>query len=184
MNSLRLALLLLFCTSQLYPQAMKRTEAQREQTDFGAEGDFQSPVTIPSTALDTLRASKNADDSIQMCAENEGIPADKIPASWFAASKIRLSGSPDSGLVVRGEHPCLGGAHIAQFWVIAKTATGYEIVFRGRADALAVLPTRTNGYRDLQLIIVTQAGASVDNVNFQFRNGQYQNSGHHLEHPN
>jgi hypothetical protein len=163
---------------------MKRTEVQREQTDFGAEGDFQNPVAIPSSALDPLRGSKNRDDSIQMCAENEGIPVDKIPASWFAASEIRLSRSPDSGLVVRGEHSCLGGAHIAQFWVLARTTTGYVIVFRGRADALRVLPTRTNGFRDLKLIIVTQAGAYVDEVNFRYRNGQYQKAGHHLEHPN
>ena len=67
---------------------------------------------------------------------------------------------------------------------VAKTTTGYDIVFRGRADGLTVLTTRTNGYRDLRLIIVTQAGAYVDNVDFRFRNGQYQNSGHRLEHPN
>ena len=67
---------------------------------------------------------------------------------------------------------------------MAKRTTGYDIVFEGRADALSVLPTRTNGYRDLQLVIVTQAGAYVDDVNFRYMDGHYQKAGHHLEHPN
>jgi hypothetical protein len=177
-------LLVLMSGTQLCAQASKRTEGLREQSDFGAEGDFDRPVAIPGAALQQLRTSKNQDDLIEMCAGDEGIPVDKIPPSWFVASEIRLSHSPSSGLVVRGEHPCLGGAHISQFWVLAKSSTGYEIVFRGRADALSVLPTRTNGYRDLQLIIVTQAGAYVDNVNFRYRDGQYHRAGHRLEHPN
>jgi hypothetical protein len=183
-QTLRVVLLLLTSGTQLFGQASKPVEGHREQTHFGAEGDFENPVAVPNAALESLRTSKNADDSIQTCAENDGIPADKIPASWFVASEIRLRRSPSSGLVVRGEHPCLGGAHIAQFWVLAKSTTGYEIVFRGRADGLSVLSTRTNGYRDVRLFIVTQAGAYVDDVNFRYRNGQYEMAGHHLEHPN
>lgn len=182
MRGSRLALLLFVCAIQLYSQAMKRTEGQWEQTNFEAGVAFKNPKAIPGAALDSLRASRNGNDLIQMCAENEGIPIDKIPESWFVASEIGLSSSSDSGLVIRGEHQCLGGAHIAQFWVLAKSATGFDIVFRGRADALRVLPTRTNGYRDLQLIIVTQAGAYVDDVNFRYRNGHYQKAGHHREH--
>jgi hypothetical protein len=183
-QTMRIVLLLLMSGTQLCPQASKRVEGHREQTDFGAEGDLENPAALPGAALESLRTSKNADDSIQMCAHDEGIPLDRIPASWFVASEIRLSRSPSSGLIVRGENPCLGGAHISQFWVLAKSPTGYEIVFRGRADALTVLPTRTNGYRDLQLTIVTQAGAYIDNVSFRYRNGQYHEAVHHLEHPN
>src|SRR5215469_9911234 len=132
MKGLLLLSLLLFCTTQLYPQAMKQAE-DREQTNFGVEDDFENPIAIPSVALESLRTSRNADDLIQMCAENEGVPVEKVPASWFVASEIHLNRSASSGLIVRGEHPCLGGAHIAQFWILAKTKTGYEIVFRGRA---------------------------------------------------
>lgn len=178
-------LLLLLSVTQLYPQAAKPTKTHhREQTDFGAEGDFDHPVVLPDAALQSLRTSMNSDDSIQTCAEDEGIPVSSIPASWFVASEVRLSRSRSSGLVIRGEHLCLGGAHISQFWVLAKSTAGYEIVFRGRADGLIVLPTRTNGYRDLQLIFITQAGAYVDYVNFHYKNGQYHKAGHHLEHPN
>lgn len=73
-------------------------------------------------------------------------------------------------------------AHIAQFWVLAKSANGYRIVFRGRGDGFEVLPTRTDGYRDLKLMIVTQAGAYVENVILQYSNGIYRVSKHRVWH--
>lgn len=177
-------LLFLVCGTRLYAQSAQHAEHSREQTDFGAEGDFQKPVPIPADALQSLRTSRSADDALQECAEQEGIPATEIPASWFVASEIRLSRMSSSGLVVRGEQRCLGGAHIAQFWVLAKSAAGYRIVFRGRADGLSVLPTHTNTYRDLQLVIITQAGAYVDYVTLRYLKGEYHVSGHRMEHPN
>src|SRR5689334_20424638 len=138
-ETVQVVLLLLVCGTQLYTQTPKHGEPQREQTGFGAEGDFEKPIAVPAGALQSLLRSRNDDDQLQMCAEQKGIPVDKIPASWFAASEIRLTNSPRSGLILRGEHPCLGGAHIAQFWVLAKSTIRYEVVFRGRADALRVL---------------------------------------------
>jgi len=177
-------LLLLVCGMRLSAQSVQNVERSREQTDFGAEGDFHKPIPISADALQSLRMSKGADDLLQECAEQEGIPAAEIPATWFVASEIRLNRVPSSGLVVRGEHACLGGAHISQFWVLAKSTSGYRVVFRGRADALGVLPTRTNNYRDLQLARVTQAGAYVDDVIFRYSRGEYHLSGHRTEHPN
>jgi hypothetical protein len=72
-----------------------------------AEDDSEKPVTMHSTALESLRTSKNDDDLIQMCAEDEGTPVAKIPASCVVASEILLSHSPSSGLIVRGEHQFL-----------------------------------------------------------------------------
>ena len=162
--------------------SLTRDQKSREQTDFGAEDAFQKPVPLPAGALQALRTSKSPDDLLQECSEQEGLQPSAIPASWFVASKIRLTRRPASGLIVRGEHLCLGGAHITQFWVLAKSATGYKIVFRGRADALSVLPNRTNGYRDLQLVIVTEAGRYVDYVTFHFARRMYVLSCHRVEH--
>ncbi len=180
----RLLLVLLACGSALNSQAPQHTPATREQTNFGAEGDFEEPVSLPPNALQSLRSSHNPDDLIRMCAQESGITVDQVPASWFVASEIRLTTTPSSGRVVRGEHACLRGAHIAQFWILEKSNTGYRIVFRGRADGLTVLPTRSDGYRDVRLVIVPQAGAYVDRVNFRYRKGQYLTTGHHLEHSN
>jgi len=162
--------------------ATPQKAAPQEQTNFGVEDDFQRPVALPVGALETLRASKDKNDLLQECAEEEGIRPSEIPASWFVASKIRLTNS-STGLVVRGETRCLAGAHITQFWLLAKSETGaYRIVFRGRGDGFALLSTRTNGYRDLELIIVTQAGANVDAVKFRYSQGFYRVSGHHITH--
>jgi hypothetical protein len=182
MKRILLLLFLVVCGIRLYAQPGQHVERSREQTDFGAEGDFQKPVPIPADALQSLPMSKGADDLLQECAEQEGIPVAEIPASWFVASEIRLTRVSSSGLVIRGEHACLGGAHIAQFWVLAKSTARYEVVFRGRADALIILPTRTNGFRDLQLVFVTQAGANVDSVTLRYSKGEYHVSGHRIEH--
>jgi hypothetical protein len=179
-----LPLLLLFvCGIRLYAQAEHHTKESQEQTDFGVEDKFQRPVPLPADALQSLRASKNPDDLLQECAENEGITPAEIPASWFVASEIRLSRT-SSALIVRGEHECLRGAHIAQFWALEKTKAGYRIIFRGRADGMGVLATRTNGYRDLELLIVTQAGAYVEYVKFGYSKGEYRVAGSRMEHPN
>jgi len=167
---------------RLDAQSAQHVKHRTEQTSFGAEGDFQEPVPLPADALQSLRVSKNSDDLLDECAGQVGIPTAEIPASWFVASEFRLSRISSSGLVVRGEHECLGGGHISQFWVLAKSAAGYRIVFRGRADALSILPTRTNGCRDLELVIVTQAGAYVDHVKFRYSKGTYHVSGHRMEH--
>jgi hypothetical protein len=157
----------------------------REQTSFGVEDEFQRPVLLTAAALTAIRETPDPDGILKVCAEEEGIEVRDIPPAWFVASEVRLTRSPSSGLVVRGENACLLGAHITQFWVLEKQPTGtYKVVFTGRADALDVLPTRLNGHRDLQLLFVTQAGAYVDYVKLRYFNGTYHKSGHRLTHPN
>jgi hypothetical protein len=130
-------MLLLVSGALLFAQEAPRVDRSREQTDFGAEGDFQRPTPIQAEALKALRMS-NGDDDLLRCAEQEGIPVAEIPARWFVASEIRLSRTSASGLVVRAEDACLGGAHIAQFWVLAKSSAGYSIVFRERMGWLSL----------------------------------------------
>ncbi len=181
---LAIAFVMLVSSISVAAQSASRNEHIREQTDFGAEDTFERPVPLPPAALQAIRDAKGADTLLEMCAESEGIRVAEIPATWFAGSEIRLSRVPGSGLVVRGENTCLSGAHIVQFWILAKSAATYKVVFAGRADALEVLPTRSNGYRDLQLVFITQAGVYVDYVNLRYSDGAYHKSGHRLTHPN
>jgi hypothetical protein len=171
----------LLLTPVCIPQDSKASKIP-EQADFGVEGAFQRPVVMPTRALQTLRTSKPTHPLLQLCAEQESILTAEIPASWFVASEIRLTTKRASGLVVRGEHQCLAGAHITQFWVLEKLETGYRVVFQGRGDGLSVLPTRTHGYRDLELVIITQAGAVIDDVALHFSKRGYIVSGHRIEH--
>jgi hypothetical protein len=179
MRNFGLSAVLFLCGVSLHLRAIPQNAARQEQTHFGVEGEFRHPVPLPSTALKALQASNDKNDLLEECAEDDGLQPSEVPASWFVASKIRLTTNPSLGLVVRGENQCLAGAHITQFWVLAKSATGeYRIVFRGRGDGMGVLPTRTNGYRDLQLVIVTQAGANVDEITFRYSKGSYRISSH------
>ena len=150
----------------------------------GPRTSFKGRVQLPAAALQALRDAKDPDNAFEMCAESEGIRVAEIPATWFVASEFRLRRTRGSGLVVRGERPCFLGAHIVQFWVLASSAAAYTVLFTGRADALVVLPTRSNGYRDLQLVFVSQAGRYVDYVKLRYSNGAYRESGHRLKHPN
>jgi len=98
---------------QPYAWPVQHAKHSREQTNFGAEDAFRKPLSIPLAALQAL----GSDDEVQECAKQEGIPAAEIPATWFVASELQLTGKPSSGLVVRGENICFLGAHIAQFWL-------------------------------------------------------------------
>ena len=120
-----------------------------------------------------MENSKLSAAMLRDCAEDEGLNVSEIPASWFVGSWIELSGAHSSGLVVRAEHGCFWGAHITQFWLLSKVGANYRVVFTGRADAFRVLSTRTDGYRDVQLIFAMQAGAEINYVTFKYTNGEY-----------
>ncbi|HUA15272.1 MAG TPA: hypothetical protein VMG31_08230 [Verrucomicrobiae bacterium] len=157
--------------------------ATRQQTSFGVEEPFEHVVVLPSGALKALETSSLSADMLRDCAENEGMKVSEIPTSWFEGSWIALSGSRSSGLVVRAEYGCFFGAHIAQFWLLSKAGQNYRVVFTGRADAFRVLPTRTNGYCDVQLIFAMQAGAEIRYVTFKYTDGEYKESNSKIERP-
>ncbi len=166
------------CVAQSEPH-----HVPNQQTSFGVEEPFQRPVVLPSAALEALETSKVSAHMLRDCAENDGIKVTEIPASWFAGSQIELSGGRSSGLVVRAQHGCFWGAHITQFWLLSKAGTHYHVVFTGKADAFRILSKRTNGYREVQLVFATKAGAEITYVTFEYANGEYTQSDSRTERP-
>jgi hypothetical protein len=148
--------------------------------DFGVEGALPNAVPLPSSAIEAIRRSPESQESLRYCYQEEQRSAKDIPASWFSAAQVNVSGSPQSGLVVRG-NGCFLGAHITQFWVLAKTPTGYRSVFAARGDGISVLPTSTHGYRDLQLVFVMATGKEIQRVRLQYSKGAYQVVGRKVE---
>jgi hypothetical protein len=175
-----IALLLLVSNGSIMAQKDKSHTNTQEQT-FGTEGSFERPIAISASALSSLKADKQSAGILRDCAEQERIRVADIPSSWFVGSTIALTNDGSSGLVVRGEHPCLLGAHITQFWVLAESAGGYRSLFTARADGLTFLSHRTNGYRDLQLVFVMKAGAEIQYVTFHYVNGSYRFSRRRIE---
>jgi len=173
-------LALSLCVAQSEPH-----HASKQQTSFSAGEEFEHPVVLPSAALKALETSKLSAEMLRDCAVNDGMKVNEIPASWFVGSWIELSRGRSSGLVVGAPKPgCFWGAHITQFWLLSKNGdNNYNVVFAGRADGFGVLSKRTNGYRDVQLIFATQAGAQITYVTFEYANGEYRESESRTERP-
>jgi len=155
----------------------------KQQTSFSAGEEFEHPVMLSSGALKALETSKLSAEMLRDCAVDEGIKVNEIPASWFVGSWIELRGPRSSGLVVGPKNGCFLGAHIAQFWLLSKNGANYDVVWTGRADGFRIISKRTNGYRDVQLIFVGQAGAEITYVTFEYANGEYVESDSRTERP-
>ena len=167
-----------------------RIEAQKlakdqppEQTSFGAEalpGEVlvKEPVEIPVSALQVLRDTLSQ-GTIECIKNLEGLTPEQVQASWFVASKIHLDGPSETDLIVEPadmrESPspnrCLFGAHAVPFWILRNTGGKYELLLETYADCLTVLDSRTNGYRDIQVLSLT--AVTTTTAVFKFTVSQY-----------
>jgi hypothetical protein len=137
--------------------AQRKSSHSSEQTHFSAEEDaVRDPVTIPKDVLAILRT----DDAVRGALEDKNIPSEKMPLSWFSASKIHLSNPRRSDIIVVGEPP-LAGANVVTFWVFRATPQGYKLVLNAPAHDLAVANTRSKGYRDIELTSMTAVQIST-----------------------
>ncbi|HKF20966.1 MAG TPA: hypothetical protein VKE93_05325 [Candidatus Angelobacter sp.] len=152
MNSKRFGTTLLtFLVMGCAATAQVKGSHPSEQTHFSAEVEgVDKPVTLPQDVVAIL----GKDEMVRNALENENVPAEKMPLSWFSASAIHLSNSGKVDLVVAGNPP-LAGANVTTFWVFRATPHGYELVLNAPAHDLAVMNTRSRGYRDIELISMT-----------------------------
>lgn len=137
-----------------------------EQRKFSAEDLRVKRVKIPPEVLALLKK----DETVQIMMENDELPVDKLPPSWFSASAIHLSNAKRTDLVVVGVGPILG-ANVTTFWVFCATDHGYELVMEAPAHDLVVKNTRWKGYRDIELLSAT--AVQVSTVWLRFNGKQY-----------
>jgi len=138
-----------------------------EQSSFRAEDDsVKKPVPIPQDLLATL----SRDGLVKGVLENENIPAERIPASWFSASAIHLAGAREVDLIVMSVGP-VHGANVTWFWAFRPSAAGCELIFSGGGHDLEVKNTRSNGYREIEKLAVTMQ--KVSTVVYRFDGKQY-----------
>jgi len=152
MNSKRfgvtLLTLLVVCSAAT---AQRSGSHPSEQSHFSAEVEgVDKPVTLPQDVVAILRT----DEMVRSGIEDENLPPEKMPLSWFSAWAIHLSNSGRVDLVVVGKPP-LAGANVTTFWVFRSMPHGYELVLSAPAHDLAVMNTRSKGYRDIELISMT-----------------------------
>lgn len=113
---------------------------------FQLEAPFERSVALPADVLNVLRADELNQQGFQTCPNRGRLR--EIPAKWFVASQVTLR---DEYTLVKADNACLWGADIGPFWVFRQTSNGYELVVTDRALGLELLPTRTNGYRDIEV---------------------------------
>jgi hypothetical protein len=155
-------------------QAKKRPS--QEQMKFGLEGSVIQPVPIPDAVLAMLRTDSEVRTS--RCVD-EGQPSPSVSASWFEASQIHLDGPVEIDLLVKAKDGCLFGANIGPFWIFKKTPHGYALLLAVSALGVEVLPSRTNGHKDVSAGAV--AGGKAVSVLYKFDGRRYQESANKVE---
>jgi hypothetical protein len=170
---------LLIIAALLAPRAESQQTKKRpsqKQTRFGLEESVIQPVPIPDAVLSMLSADSEVRTS--GCID-QGQPNPKISASWFEASHIHLDGPEEVDLLVKAKNGCLFGANIGPFWIFKKTQYGYELVLNVSALGVELLPSRTNGHKDVSAGAV--AGGKAVSIFYKFDGRRYQESGNRVE---
>ncbi len=140
----------------------------QEQTEFSAEdAGVKHPVPVPDEVLSILRR----DDRVKNELESADIAPEELPNSWFSASEIALGGPGEKDLIVVAEGP-LVGANVDTFWVFIHRDKAYALVFTIPVHDLVVKKSRTNGYRNLDVMAAT--AVTVTTASFRFDGHQYQ----------
>lgn len=188
---LALGLALTVLTAVALAQGDDQTHPQ-EQTVFSADtipGQQQvsKPVEVPDAALQVLRdtLSRSAINCIKNV--NQFTP-DQVSASWFVGSEIHLNGPEELDLIVQPKdmqqspspNRCLFGAHVVPFWVLRNKDGRYTMLLETYADALQVLNSRTNWYRDIQTFSTT--ATTHTSILYKMDVAQYQTSERKTDH--
>lgn len=133
-----------------------------EQIQFSAEDqNVKQPISIPQDAWSILKKDKNVLEVLG----SQSLQADQLPRSWFAASEIHLDGPDEGDLVVIGKG-LLQGANVTTFWVFAQRPQGLTLVLTVPAHDLSIKPAQTNGYRNIQAMMMTAGRISTATLRF------------------
>jgi len=136
-------------------QLPSKTAAQaHEQSVFAMEGvPLSHSVDLPRSALQVMRENT----FVLSCLE-KGQSSEDIPGDWFVASEVHLRATQETDLLVMprdtsesaANNACLFHAHSMPFWVLIKSKTGYTLALEEHVQALRVLSSVSNGYRDIE----------------------------------
>jgi hypothetical protein len=165
----RSAAILFLCASLARANAQSNPpEHHGEQTSFSVEFDFEHPVPVNQAAKEALAASPRIVHELKQ----KHVQPKDLPDEWFTASRVHLGADGESGLVVMGVDGLLG-ANITSFWVLRRTANGYDLVLDTIAAGLEFSAEKTNGLRNIETFIPGGA-AYVGSDEFQFDGRRYQ----------
>jgi hypothetical protein len=149
--------------------AQKKHHAHPAQEQLAFSADDQAvkePVAIP----DTVKPILAKDDYVQRLLEDKRLTPDKLPAAWFSAALVRLTGQRQNDLVVVGEGP-IRGADGTTFWIFCPTPHGYAQALKISAHTLVVKDLKTKGAREMEA--QSPSAGDVFSVSYRFDGQQY-----------
>lgn len=138
--------------------------AAHEDSTFFAGKPFEHPAPISDDVLRVLAETDAAKEILDFAAESG-----KVDAS-FRARQVHLSRGKDVDLVVIGTPP-KPGIEPDWFWVVRSARRSPEVVLHAGSNALKLLESRTNGYRDI--VLVTPLTSRTRCVTYHFDGTRY-----------
>jgi hypothetical protein len=139
----------------------------QEQLRFSAEDEsVRRPVVVPEGALAIVKK----DPYVIEFLDGRDTSAAEPREPWLVASEVHLAGPDERDIVVVATGR-LRGANVTTFWVLRPTGHGFELLLTAPAHDLIVRNSRSQGYRDIQ--ILATPGIRVSAVSFRFDGNQY-----------
>jgi len=124
------------------------------------ETELKDTVSAPAGLIQFVLRGEDSDDnrSVHECMQEEKLKKGE-EAALFTVSRVSLKDDQSPGYFVR---PALKpfcstfyGAHLFRYWFVTsameKGRLVYRMAFKDGGDGAGVLPTSTNGYKDLLL---------------------------------
>jgi hypothetical protein len=122
----------------------KATPPAAEQTTFAEDEDIENPVPVPPAVLALILEDDMAKEALETA--NESVRKDA--SQCLRAAEVHLAGSGEIDMLVIGSSP-MAAADAAWFWVVRSVNQKPQVVLRAAGNTIALLDTRTNGFRDV-----------------------------------
>ena len=122
----------------------------------------------PSDALlDSLLKTPEAENAKEKLA---ALDREKL-RNLFQVVPIHLSSSMETDYIALGRDP-LSGADCFWFWLVRPVGNHAQVILFSNALTVQLLPTRTNGYRDIRSTWSSAAGYTITRV-FHYSGAKY-----------
>ena len=151
----------------LHPRSHSRAKPAGEQLVFSAEDES---VREPSNLPDEVKPVLSSDDDVRSLLEEKGIPASKLPATWFSAGRVHLRNRNIDDLIVVGEGP-VKGANVTTFWLFTPGANGLQLALKVFSHTLLLKDDRTRGLREIESR--SASAVEVFRVSYRYDGLQY-----------
>jgi hypothetical protein len=150
---------------------------------FTTDSETEPPnkVAPPKGLIEFILKGEDANDNrlLAECLEEKGFTK-KQASIFFSIYKIDLNsdGLPDYFVRPALKPYCFAfyGAHLFRYWLVtAQMKNGqhiYYVAFKNGGDGVSILPTKTNGYRDL--LVVGYNAVEEHQVTLAFDGNEYQ----------